>query len=85
MYDLQERRSCDAQLVSLIEVKQVKPRKANKSYWIFLKPLTSQSFKAPPDITLTELGKNTLHWSQPLLSNRWQKVVVEGKESDRYQ
>ena len=41
-----------------------------------------QSFKAHPEIALLRHKGLYLHWIQAFLSNRQQRVVVEGEESD---
>ena len=90
MYDLQhgfrERRSCETQLVSLIEDLARKTSQRKQTDLILLD--FSKAFdKVNHSKLLLKLHSYgirnaTLRWIRAFLSNRQQKVVVEGEESD---
>ena len=90
MYDLQhgfrERRSCETQLVSLIEDLARKTSHGKQTDLILLD--FSKAFDKVNHskliIKLHSYGirSATLSWIQAFLGNRRQKVVVEGEESD---
>ena len=90
MYDLQhgfrERRSCEAQLVSLIENLARKSSQGKQTDLILLD--FSKAFdKVSHTKLLMKLHSygirgSTLSWVQAFLSYREQKVVIEGEESD---
>ena len=90
MYDLQhgfrERRSCETQLVSLIEDLARKTSQGKQTDLILLD--FSKAFdKVNHSKLLMKLHSygirnDTLRWIQAFLSNRQQRVVIEGEESD---
>ena len=90
MYDLQhgfrERRSCETQLVFLIEDLARKTSQGKQTDLILLD--FSKAFdKVNHSKLLMKLHsygirKDTLRWIQAFLSNRQQRVVIEGEESD---
>ena len=86
MYDLQhgfrERRSCETQLISLIEDLARKTSQKKQTDLILLD--FSKAFDKVNHSKLHSYGirKETLSWIQAFLSNRQQKVVIEGEESD---
>ena len=90
MYDLhhgfRERRSCETQLASLIEDIARKTSHGKQTDLILL-----DFSKAFDNVNHTKLllklhsfgiRNATIHWIQAFLSNRQQKVVVKGEESD---
>ena len=90
MYDLQhgfrERRSCETQLVSLVEDLARKSSQGKQTDLILLD--FSKAFdKASHSKLFMKLHSygirgSTLSWIKAFLSNREQKVVIEGEESD---
>ena len=90
MYDLQhgfrERRSCETQLVSLIEDLARKTSQGKQTDLILLD--FSKAFdkvnhsKLIMKLHSYGIRSATLRWIQAFLGNRRQKVVVEGEESD---
>ena len=90
MYDLQhgfrERRSCETQLVPLVEDLARKTSQGKQTDLILLD--FSKAFdKVNHSKLLMKLHSygirnDTLRWTQAFLSNRQQRVVIEGEESD---
>ena len=90
MYDLQhgfrERRSCETQLVSLVEDIARKSSQGKQTDLILL-DFSKAFVKVCHSKFLMKLYPygcrgSTLSWIQAFLSNREQKVVIEGEESD---
>ena len=89
MYDLQhdfrERRSCETQLISIIKnlARKTSQRKQTDLIPIFSK--ASDKVNHPKVLLKLQscgIRNATLRWIRAFLSNRQQKVVVEGEESD---
>ena len=90
MYDLQhgfrERRSCETQLVSLIEdlaSKSIQGKQTDLVLLDFSKAFDKVNHsKLILKLHSYEIRSTTLRWIQAFLSNRQQKVIIEGQESD---
>ena len=90
MYDLQhgfrERRSCETQLVSLIEdlaSKSIQGKQTDLVLLDFSKAFDKVNHsKLILKLHSYGIRNTTLRWIQAFLSNRQQRVVIEGQESD---
>ena len=83
---LRERRSCETQLVSLIEDFAHKSSKGKQTDLVLL-----DFSKAVDKVSRSKLiqklhsygiSNTTLRWIQAFLGNRQEKIVIEGEESD---
>ena len=91
MYDLQhgfrERRSCETQLASLVEDLVRKSSQGKKKNDLILPDFSKAFGKVNHSKLILKLHSygirgSSFHWIQAFLSNRQQRVVVEGEESD---
>ena len=85
IYDLQhgfrERRSCETQLASLVEDLKSSQGKHTDLILLDFSKAFDKVNHSKLILKLHGIG-STLHWMQAFLSNRQQRVVVEGEESD---